>query len=122
MTNRKATEPQRFEAHSDTLKCLACDRDFQFLVTGASDKSARVWDMKKLGAPPFVLESHEDDVRSVAISSKGRWVISASGRTIRIWDMDIDANLERIELLSGRDFTKAERAQYSLPAATHLDD
>lgn len=117
ISDPNAAEPQGYRAHSDSLKCIACDKDKRILVTGAFDKTARVWSFDNLDEPPIVLGSHESGVKSVAVSSEGRWIVTASGRTIRIFDMDIDSNLARIESSAGRDFTNSERAQYSLPGS-----
>lgn len=64
---------------------IALSPDGRTVVTGSSDKTARLWDAET-GQQLEVLSGHEDMVLSVRFSPDGRNVVTASSdRTVRIW-------------------------------------
>jgi WD40 repeat protein len=56
------------------------------LVSGAKDKTVRVWDLSGATAP-VVLEGHADKVTAVAAAPDGRVVSAAKDKTVRLWDV-----------------------------------
>jgi WD40 repeat protein/serine/threonine protein kinase/tetratricopeptide (TPR) repeat protein len=86
---------------------LALSSNGRWLVTGAIDKSAQVYDLwaEAASANPRTLIGHDGPVTGVAISDDGRWLVTASGAqvplrggltfwefnnydgTVRIWDL-----------------------------------
>jgi hypothetical protein len=61
--------------------------DGRSAVSGASDKTVRVWDLAS-GQCRATLQGHTHWVRSVALSADGRSAVSgASDNTVRVWDL-----------------------------------
>jgi len=109
-----APEVQQFQAHSDLILDFDCDQSRQLVVTGSVDNTARVLNLRSPQERSLTL-LHDADVHAVACGPNGRWIVTGSGETIRIWDMDIDANMERVNRFTGREFTEEERAKYFPP-------
>ncbi|MDQ1350915.1 MAG: hypothetical protein QG657_1217, partial [Acidobacteriota bacterium] len=59
--------------------------DEKYVLTGSEDKTARLWDLQ--GNPLEVFRGHESAVTSVAISSDGRYILTAAGNTLRLWEL-----------------------------------
>ena len=59
---------------------MAISPDSRWVVTGSSDRTARLWDLsaKDPAANSVVLRGHERSVDAVAISSDSRWVVTGS--------------------------------------------
>lgn len=65
---------------------LTVSKDCNFIVTGSSDKTAKVWNfcysMKQL-----VLVGHKQPVPSAVLSPNGKYIVSGSvDKSIRVWD------------------------------------
>jgi hypothetical protein len=62
----------------------ACGPDARVILTGHEDHSARLWgaDRKALGQPL----RHDAAVGAVAVSADGRWLATAAGQAVRLWD------------------------------------
>ncbi len=60
------------------------------LILNGGDQSVRLWDVNALGDKPL-LELPErfiqGEVKSLAVSPRGRLFATASGRTVRLWDL-----------------------------------
>jgi len=84
--------------HSSDVRSVAVSRDGQTVVSGSSDNTIKVWDIKS-GSCTKTLTAHSDHVQqrrkirnrrrqrwSVAISRDGQTVVSGSSdKTIKIW-------------------------------------
>ena len=65
---------------------VAFSPDGRRVVTGSSDRTARIWD-STTGETLVVLGGHDRPVLKVAFSPDGRLVVTTSSdRTARIWD------------------------------------
>ena len=71
------------------MQSIAYSPNGRRIISGASDKTIRIWDAETGVAVGNPLEGHTDYVLSVAYSSDGQRIISGSkDRTIRIWDAE----------------------------------
>mmetsp|Transcript_19048 Transcript_19048/g.21215 ORF Transcript_19048/g.21215 Transcript_19048/m.21215 type:complete len:627 (-) Transcript_19048:273-2153(-) len=70
------------------IRSVCFSPDSKFLVTGAEDKTVKVWDIQTKTIR-YTLEGHELDIYSLDFSSDGTKIVSGSGdRKIKIWDME----------------------------------
>eukprot|EP01132_Coremiostelium_polycephalum_P002804 gene2804-3486_t len=74
---------QTLKGHEGPVETL-CYND-QYLFSGSSDHSIKVWDLKKLRCI-FTLEGHSDSVRTVLLNDKYLFSGSAD-KTIKVWDL-----------------------------------
>ncbi|NQT15432.1 MAG: TIR domain-containing protein, partial [Planctomycetes bacterium] len=80
--------------HQGGVSAVAVSPDNRRVVSGAGDKTIRVWDTAR-GHQVLCLEGHEANVSSVAVSPDSRSVASAAAdRTVRLWDMLSGRELE----------------------------
>ena len=62
--------------------------DGKFFVTGADDKTIKLWDAR-LGKEIITVKGHDDEINCVAFSYDGRYIISGSkDKTVKLWDAD----------------------------------
>jgi WD40 repeat protein len=75
-------------AHRDDLfNSVAFSPDGQWLASGSSDNTVKVWDASS-GGLTRSLAGHQGSVRSVAFSPGGRGLASGSDdRTVKLWDV-----------------------------------
>jgi WD40 repeat protein/serine/threonine protein kinase len=72
--------------HTGTVWSVAVTPDGKRIVSGSSDRTARVWDMVS-GQQLLKLEGHTDEISSVAVTPDGQRIITAGAdKTDRIWD------------------------------------
>jgi WD40 repeat protein len=72
--------------HADRARAVAISPLGSHAVSGADDGSIMVWDLaREQGLRPP--QQHDDAVRAVAVSADGRLAVSASTRTIKLWNM-----------------------------------
>ncbi|KAJ3103794.1 hypothetical protein HK100_004146, partial [Physocladia obscura] len=85
------------EGHSSSVYAVAISTDGQFVVSGSSDKTVKIWDAQT-GALQRTLEGHTDIVRAVAISTNGQSVVSGSSdKMVKIWDSQTGRLLRTLE-------------------------
>ena len=84
--------------HDDVVTSAAYSPDGSRIVTGSSDKTARVWDARTR-SQVAVLSGHSSSVYCAAYSPDGSRIVTASAdKTARIWDARTGAQLS---VLSG---------------------
>jgi WD40 repeat protein len=75
------------EGHQGSVRSAAFSADGNWIVTGSSDRTARIWNAET-GAPVRTLEGHRGWVLSAAFSTDGKWIVTGSeDGTARIWAM-----------------------------------
>ncbi|NQT17289.1 MAG: protein kinase, partial [Planctomycetes bacterium] len=84
---------RRFVGHTARPWGLDLSSDLNLLVSGAADKTVRLWDVHA-GRQVRRFDGHEGSVRPVAFSPDGRRVASGSAdRTVRVWSVPDPATL-----------------------------
>ncbi|NVB41252.1 protein kinase [Pseudenhygromyxa sp. WMMC2535] len=83
-------------AHQTFVLALAFDPSGSWLLTGSSDKQARLWRLDDLDGPvppqpAAVLGGHDDGVYFVALPSAQRAVTAADDGTARVWTLHGEA-------------------------------
>ena len=81
-------ERQALRGHTGTIFAAALRPDGRALLTGASDRSARLWPLDSLspGTDPRVLTPHSGGVTAVAFRGDGEWVATAGwDKRARVW-------------------------------------
>jgi hypothetical protein len=80
-------EENSLEDYQAEVLCVALAKDDSFLLTGAVDKTIRLWDLKT-GARRGLLSGHSEAVTSIALSADGTRILSGSqDKTVRLWDL-----------------------------------
>ena len=72
----RAREVQAFSGHSDYVTSVAFSPDGQYILTGSSDHTAKLWDLQ--GQEVQAFSGHSDYVTSVAFSPDGQYILTGS--------------------------------------------
>jgi hypothetical protein len=76
------------EGHTGEVKAVAITPDGARIVSGSSDKTVRVWDLRS-GHLERILEGHTDEVLAVAITPDGARIVSGGqDEAMRVWNLD----------------------------------
>ena len=88
--------------HESMVLSVAFSPDSQRIVSGSSDKTVQIWDVRT-GAPigkPLI--GHTENVYSVAFNSDGQRIVSRdSDKTVRIWDVKTGAPIGKSLSVAG---------------------
>ena len=69
-----AREP--LEGHDKWVLCVSFRKDGKLVVSGSSDKTIRVWDLRTGKCVVGPIKGHDDDVSTVVFSHDGLRIIS----------------------------------------------
>jgi WD40 repeat protein len=90
-TSAEKALPARVVDQQGAVECVAVDQAGSWLVTGLSDGTARLWDLRAadpFASSAFVLRGHRAPVRRLAITPDGRSLATASSDgMLRVWDL-----------------------------------
>jgi WD40 repeat protein len=79
-------EARRLAGDSRAVTSVAFSPDDRYVLTGSSDRTARLW-AAATGMEVQRFSGHSDDVKSVAFSPDGRFVLAGSADgTARLWE------------------------------------
>jgi len=82
-------------AHIDQINAAAFSSDGNFLISGSSDRTLRIWSVHTEQAVA-TLKGHNREIWSVAVSSDGRYAASVSDdRTIAVWALSSNSVIAR---------------------------
>ena len=70
--------------------------DARHLAAGYSGKRVMIWDWADAKKDPLILPGHTEDVFSVAYSSDGNWLASASWHEVIIWEAATGKEIRRL--------------------------
>jgi len=98
--------------HQKPVLAVDISPDSRWLVTGSSDRSARLWDLTAAdpASTSIPLRGHEAEV--TVLSAGSQLVTVANNGTVRRWDMDPAAWRARACTIAGRNLTQAEWQRY----------
>ncbi len=107
-----------FRGHTDAVNSVAYSPYGARIVSGADDKTLRVWDAQR-GAELAVLCGHDNRVSSVAYSPDGRRIVSGSwDETLRVWDGWPGGSARKASLSLRRSPSSRQGALRSRPSDT----
>jgi WD40 repeat protein/class 3 adenylate cyclase len=85
-----------FRGHSDAVNSAVFAPNGQTMLTGSTDKTARLWDIQT-GDEVRRFTGHTDLIWAVAFAPDGKHIATASGdTTVRLWDPQSGAEVRRL--------------------------
>ena len=78
-------EVKQFATHQDNITSVNWSHDGKFLITGSTDKTARIWNLS--GKLITELKGHDGGVTTAKFSPDGKHILTRSyNKVVRIWD------------------------------------
>ncbi|OIV97124.1 hypothetical protein TanjilG_04928 [Lupinus angustifolius] len=77
-------------AHQSEVNCLAFNPFNEWIVaTGSTDKTVKLFDLRKIGAPLHSFDCHKDEVFQVGWNPKNESILASCclGRRVMVWDL-----------------------------------
>jgi WD40 repeat protein len=94
---RLQVERYRFQGHSGPVRTVAVTPDGRHLVSGADDKTIKLWSLQT-GKEIRTLHEHSDSVSHVDVTHDGRFLVSSSwDASIILWDLDSGRCLHKLK-------------------------
>ena len=85
-----------FDGHTDRIQLLQLTADGALAVTGARDRTLRMWDLKRAVCKQ-VFRGHLGEILDLDISTDGKRMVSFSAdRTSRVWDSETGQNIRAL--------------------------
>ncbi|MFN2215551.1 MAG: toll/interleukin-1 receptor domain-containing protein [Anaerolineales bacterium] len=81
--------------HTGDVESAAFSKSDNFVITGSSDNTARVWDTAS-GALMLVLSGHTTPVRTIAVSPDGTKILTGADHEARLWSITSEAKQNTI--------------------------
>lgn len=82
--------------HSGGVRCLAVSPDGEYIASGSSDKTVKIWRWQT-GEEVFSFNSHQSGVLALAFSFDGEIIASGSGdKTIKLWNVSSGTELRTL--------------------------
>ena len=101
LRNPEAIKYHELKGHTKLVTSLCFSENGAWLMSGSRDRTARVWNLTKLGFPSCTLGHHDDYVTSVHITDDGMGAITGSDTTAKVWDLQtFDWDLLNLEQIS----------------------
>lgn len=102
------TTESSMSGHFDYVCTLLFHPSGQLFFSGSDDKTVKVWRISKTGFGSCVgtIEHHTDNVRGIAIDSKGKYLMtSSSDNTVNIYEIDTMRRVSKIKTGNTRGIT-----------------
>jgi WD40 repeat protein len=106
--------PEKFyvlTGHTDQVNGRLFTPDQRWLLTYSWDGTVRIWNLENPADDPVIL-SHENLVSNVQLLKNGKWLVSATGENVYIWQWDFNAVHDLACRLVGRNLTPIEWDKY----------
>ncbi len=95
--SKNLKEIKTLKSHKDAVNDLAFSKDGRYLVSVSSDKTVKIWDVKRKKLIK-TLEGHGDIITSVDISKDKKFIATGSwDGSINLWDFETGELLTTIE-------------------------
>jgi WD40 repeat protein len=89
---------RRLKGHEGEVFCLAATPDSRYLLSGAGDRTVRIWTLYD-EFKGRLLGEHTGDVTSLTVTPDGRFAVSGSvDNTLKVWDL---STFEGVRTLNG---------------------
>src|SRR5262249_27330075 len=81
---------RQLTGHRDAVWCVALSPDGRRALSGGKDRTIRLWDLAT-GHELRAFPEQTQEVRALAFAPDGRRFLSASGVSLRLWDVESGA-------------------------------
>ena len=74
------------EGHTHGVNCVAVTNDSKYAISGSSDYTVRIWDLKKR-IQEVVLNGHRSEVSYITVSIDDKYLVSISDSGNILWNL-----------------------------------